>query len=207
MGKFPNAESETVALASSMMTGLSENPDTYPDPPLPQIALGPLLSAYSMARHAVTSARADAEAAVAAKNEALANLVAGMKKDLRYAENKVDFNNEKLALLGWSGRKIPEPVPAPGTPTNLTPVIQGTGSVIFEWRASTDPLTGPTKTYVVERRDFVDGEFTEWQKVGFSMEEELTLTEQPQGIKLEYRVTATNRNGESGSSNSTAVVL
>lgn len=207
MGKFPTKEAEIVALGSAMMTGLTDNPGVYPDPPLPQASLGPLMNAYATSKNAAIAAKADVEAAVAQKNEALEALMAGIRKDLRYAENTVDFNNEKLALLGWSGRKTPEPIPTPGAPTDFTPVMQGSGSVIFQWKASTDDLAGPAKTYVVERRDKLNGDFTEWKQVGISLRPEITLADQPQGIQLEYRVIAMNHNGSSGASNSAAVVL
>ncbi len=44
----------------------------------------------------------------------LENLVQAMKSDIRYAENTVNYENDKLRLIGWSGRKTPTPTTAPG---------------------------------------------------------------------------------------------
>jgi hypothetical protein len=33
------------------------------------------------------------------------NLTDAMKSDIRYAENKVDFDDDKLKLISWTGKK------------------------------------------------------------------------------------------------------
>jgi hypothetical protein len=30
-----------------------------------------------------------------------------LKSDIRYAENKVNYDDDKLKLLGWAGKKAP----------------------------------------------------------------------------------------------------
>lgn len=37
-----------------------------------------------------------------------------MKGDIRYAENTVDFDDDKLKLIGWAGRKAKTPLVPPG---------------------------------------------------------------------------------------------
>jgi hypothetical protein len=37
-----------------------------------------------------------------------------MKSDIRYAENKVDYDDDKLKLIGWAGKKNPTPLAIPG---------------------------------------------------------------------------------------------
>jgi len=46
-----------------------------------------------------------------------------------------------------------------------------------------------------------------WSQVGIAMESETSLTNQPRGPQLEYRVKAVNVGGESIPSNTVAIVL
>jgi len=51
------------------------------------------------------------------------------------------------------------------------------------------------------------GEFGSWAQVGIAIESETSLTNQPRGPQLEYRVKAVDVGGESIPSNTVAVVL
>jgi len=48
-----------------------------------------------------------AEAATTTKDDVLEDLADAMKSDIRYAENTVDFDDDKLKLIGWAGKKAP----------------------------------------------------------------------------------------------------
>ena len=37
-----------------------------------------------------------------------------MKADIRYAENTVNFDDDKLKIIGWAGRKERTPLAPPG---------------------------------------------------------------------------------------------
>jgi len=50
-------------------------------------------------------AQAAAEQATTTKKVGLDELDTAMKADLCYAENTVRFDNDKLMLIGWSGRE------------------------------------------------------------------------------------------------------
>jgi len=41
-------------------------------------------------------------------------MACAMKSDIRYAENKVDYDDDKLKLIGWAGKKNPTPLAIPG---------------------------------------------------------------------------------------------
>ena len=62
----------------------------------------------------MVAAKAAAAAAYTAQQNALAALVAALKKNLRYAENTVDFDDHKLKLIGWSGKRSARTVEPPG---------------------------------------------------------------------------------------------
>ena len=74
-----------------------------------------LVGAYTTAKNAAIAALAAAENATAGKDDALENLTDAMKSDIRYAENKVDYDDDKLKLIGWAGKKNPTPLAIPGT--------------------------------------------------------------------------------------------
>jgi len=114
MARFPRTEPEVIALAQSMVSGLTANAVIYPAPPVVPLGLGALVSAYTTAKNAAIAAAAAAEDATASKDDALEDLADAMKSDIRYAENTVDFDDDKLKLIGWAGKKAPTPLAIPG---------------------------------------------------------------------------------------------
>lgn len=64
------------------------------------------------------------------------------------------------------------------------------------------------RSYIVLRREHVPGQpFTNWAHAALALETEITLTNQPRYIQLEYRIIAVNASGVSVPSNVAAVVL
>jgi hypothetical protein len=47
------------------------------------------------------------------------DLVDAMKSDIRYAENTVDFDDDKLKLIGWAGKAAATPLAIPGQVRSL----------------------------------------------------------------------------------------
>ena len=207
MPNFPKAESEIVALGTAMLNGLTNNPGVYPDPPLAQAQLGPLLNGYAVSKSAHTEAQAAAEETTGTKDEALAMLIEGLKKDLRYCERVAKNDNDKLMLVGWGARKTPEPAPAPGQPRALAATEQGQGTVNLMWKPAENGSGGPVRSFLIERRQQGETEFGPWTQIDATLETVAHLTNQPRGIDLEYRVLGANKGGESIPSNVVAVVL
>ena len=202
MATFPKAEPEVAQLAQEMITGLAASILIYPTPPVLPLALGGLLTAYSGAKDAVVAAQAAAQAATTAKDDALDALTDGMKDDLRYAENTVDFDDDKLKLIGWGGRKAPTALAVPGQTRLLEAPRQGEGWVYLDWKA---PIEGGTpNAYKVMRRERPDGP---WEDVETAVITEATLVAQPRGLELEYRIIAINKAGEGEPSNTEMVVM
>jgi hypothetical protein len=110
MARFPKTEAEIVILAQAIVSGMAlegpgdPNPD-FPAPPVTSAALSILITEYTAAKNASVAAQAVAEQATVTKDEKLSALVAGMKSNTRYAENTVNFDDEKLKLIGWPGRR------------------------------------------------------------------------------------------------------
>jgi Fibronectin type III domain len=202
MATFPKQETQVAGLAQTMVSGFDDNIVVYPMPPIATVDMTALMNAYTAAKNASVAAAAAAEAATTAKMDALEEMVAAMKSDLRYAENTVDYDDEKLKLLGWAGRKEPSPLAAPGQTLLLNVIKQGEGWVELEWKAPADG--GKPSAYKVTRRERPAGA---WQEVHAAVTTEGTLVDQPRGKELEYRIIAVNKAGEGEPSNTEMVVL
>ena len=55
--------------------------------------------------------------------------------DLRYAENTVGMDDNKLKLLGWGGRKAPSALDVPGQCRVLEAPREGEGWIFLDWKA------------------------------------------------------------------------
>lgn len=202
MARFPRTEAEVVALAEAMETGLTTNAVIYPAPPVAPLDLTTLKNNYITASNAAIAARAAAEAATTAKDEKLDDLVDAMKSDIRYAENTVDYDDDKLKLIGWAGKKAPTPLAIPGQTRLLEAPRQGDGWVFLDWKAPVDG--GTPAAYKVMRRERPAGA---WEDAATAVITEATLVEQPKGKELEYRIVAVNKAGDGEPSNTEMVVL
>ena len=129
-------------------------------------------------------------------------MIEAMKADIRYAENTVDFDDDKLKLIGWAGRKAKTLLAPPCQVRLLEAPKQGKGWVFLDWKAPAEG--GRPKAYKVERR-LRDG--GSWENVATAIITEATLVDQPEKTELEYRVIAVNKSGGSKPSNTVEVVL
>jgi len=202
MARFPKAEAEIVALSQAMVSGLTANAVLYPAPPVLPAALTTLVSAYTTAKNAAIAALATAEQKTADKDDAIEALTDAMKSDIRYAENKVNYDDDKLKLIGWAGKKAPTDLQPPGQTRLLEAPRQGEGWVFLDWKAPIDG--GAPSAYKISRRERPAGP---WEDVGTAIESEATLVEQPRGKELEYLIIAINKAGEGEASNTAMVVL
>jgi len=202
MARFPITEAEILALAQALKSGLAANVAVYPAPPVAPAALTVRINAYTAAKNVAIAAQAAAEQATADKDDVLEDLVDSMKDDIRYAENTVDFDDEKLKLIGWAGRKAATPLAIPGQARLLEAPKQGEGWVFLDWKAPADG--GVPAAYKVMRRERPAGS---WEDVATAVITEATLVEQPRGKELEYRIVAVNKSGDGEPSNTAMVVL
>ncbi len=213
MARFPKKEAEIIALAERMIAGLLANPALYPNPPYPAQQMGTgirwKVNKYNNGREDLLTARAVAEQSIADKDDALQNLIEAMKADLRYAENTVNFDDDKLKLIGWAGKKAPTAIAPPGQSRLLEAAKQGKGWVYLDWKAPADG--GKPKAYKVQRRVGgvvgVEPVSDRWDDVATAILSEITLVDQPERTELEYRVIALNKAGEGQTSNMVMVVL
>ncbi len=191
-----------VELGNDMVTGFTENPAIYPDPPVSTLDLVAMLSGCVTTHNASVAAQAAAEQATADKNEAFGNLIDAMKSDLRYAENTVNYEDDKLKLIGWAGRKQRTPLVAPGQTRMLEATRQGAAWVFLDWKAPSDG--GKPAAYKVMRRERDGGT---WASIATAMITEVTLVDQPRGKELEYQIIAVNKAGDGEPSNTVMAIL
>jgi len=81
-------------------------------------------------------------------------------------------------------------------------------SAIRNPKSAIQNQSGPVRSYIILRRQHLPGQkFTDWAQEGMALKPEITLTNQPRFMQLEYCIIAVNGNGTSVPSNVAAVVL
>jgi len=206
MPQFPKREPDIVALAETMVAGYTSHAADFPS--VTVATLSTALTNYKTQKTAQDNAEGQAQIATVTKDEKLDSLVELMKNDLKLSEVDVTTDPEKLYEIGWGPRQQPTPILAPGSPTELHPTAEGQGTIWLEWTKPATDSGGPVRNYIIERRDQQqDGSFGPWTLAQTTYNCEINLTDQPDNVRVEYRVKAVNAGGESMPSNTVSVVL
>jgi len=202
MAQFPKDQMGIIELAEAIIQGLTAYASLFPNPPVsPAQLTTEMLLTISAHDDAVVKA-AETEQATTLKNERLGTLSHSMRTVLRYCEVTVDYDDDKLKLLGWAGRAEPTPLEKPGPCTGLKATAEGDGWIALAW---TPPETGgKVADYRVMRRKH--GAFA-WSVVEVAYDPEARLEDQEQGKTWDYCVIASNKAGQSGESNVLTAVL
>jgi hypothetical protein len=162
---------------------------------------------YITARKARSKAAAAALLATEAKDNALQLLSRLMKSCLKKSQVDVTNDPQKLALIGWGPKQQLQSAEPPGQPTELNFTTQEKAGIQLKWNP---PINGgAVRNYIIKRRQQINdtGRFGPWTVTATALKTESKLTEQPRGIRLEYKVTAINTGGESPPSNTISVVF
>jgi len=208
MPRYPTQQAQILALAEAMIGGYTEQAALFPN--ADAALLQSVRDAYNNATAAQTEAMAKAQLATEAKQAALAQLQAVIKRQLKQSQIDTAANPENLNYIGWGPRAAAQSIEAPGQPLALKSIDEGAGTLLTEWRrpARGSGSGGPVRTYIIERRELtIDETGDDWKQTAISLETKATLKDQPRGVQLEYRVKAINKGGESPPSNTIAVVL
>jgi hypothetical protein len=206
MPKFPKTEAEVVALAETMVAGYTAHAADFPSVTVAELSTA--LTNYKNQRQTQENAKGQAQIATVTKDEKLDTLEELMKNDLKLSEVDVTSDPEKLYEIGWGPKAEPQPIAAPGSPTDLHPIAEGQGTIWLEWEKPPTDASRPVRNYIIERRQQAEGgEFGPWSLVQTTYDCDINLTEQPVNVRVEYRVKAANAAGESMPSNSVSVVL
>ena len=203
MARFPLREAEIQALGQSVKAGLAQHPELFSTPPVAPAALETVLEWLAAAQAAVCSAQAAAQSATEAKLAVLAELSEALKTDLRYAANTVADDDASLKLLGWEPPRARRPLAPPGQTRSLHLAGIENDGLTLAWQGPA--AGGKSAAYKLQRR--LGGSETGWELLELALEPQAKLTHQPPASRLEYRVTAVNRAGESLPSNTVSIVL
>ncbi len=202
-GRFPKQKAKIVKLAQDMVSGFSKNAAIYPDPPVSAKDLKKYLDESLKTGDEAEQIHAEALKKTAAEDKALDKLEGAMKKDLRYAENKVDFDNADLKKIGWHGRHPKESLEPPGGCFELEAAVDSDKkTVTMTWKNSKEG--GRPSVYKIMRFTEAD---SGWHLIDISHYRKVVLTGQPEKTKLRFRIVASNRAGDGKPSNTVSVMV
>lgn len=202
MAHFPFTHSEILSLARDVLGGMTDRPDVYPSPPVDLADFAAMIDLFWQKEAVLLQANAQKLTATKERQQALADLKTIIRKQLRYAENTVSFDDAKLGIIGWAD-KHPRVSVAPGQVLGLKAIEQGTDYVVLNWKMPADG--GKPAAYKILSRE--DSETPAWMNAGTAIKTTIRLNDQPRHIDMEYRVVALNKTGEGRESNTVAVVL
>jgi len=218
MPLFPRTKAEIDSLAEAMKAGFAANPTIF----LPAVYSPADLDDSLLSKNAAAAARQQKEVAlrlaVAGESSAYDGLESLMRNLLARAEAQLRDSPEQLGLIGWGPPAAPQ-ARVPGQPRALEFALQngsgasvGAGSVFLDWKSpGPNSDAGKVAYYRIERcvRNAATGAITEdwglWS--GSAISSETTLTGQPRGPQIEYRIIAVNPTGDSMPSNTVTLVL
>jgi hypothetical protein len=206
MASFPKRENDIIALADTMVAGFTAYATDFPSVTVADLTTA--LNNYKSQRQTQEAAEGQAQIATVTKDDKLDALVEMMKSDLKLSEVDTVTDPEKLYEIGWGPRSGPTPIIAPASPTELHPTAEGQGSISLVWNRPATDSGGPVRNYIIERHDQQQGgTFGSWNLVQTTYNTEINLVDQPDSVRVEYRVKAVNAGGESMPSNTVSVVL
>jgi len=201
MAQFPKIESEIIALAQAVLRGLKARPDVFPTPPIDLEQFEGKLNDHSTLEQQWNTLQTQSVLMTAQKKTSTEAIAADLHNYLRYAEIVVQ-DEAQLGIIGWSGRAARTPLEAPGQCRMLEASVQGNDSIHFSWKAPAEG--GKPSAYEIQRHELPNDV---WVSAGTAVDTEKTITGQPTGKKLEFRVFAVNKAGDGPVSNVVVVAL
>jgi hypothetical protein len=206
MTKFPTSEPQIIALVARMVAGFTKYPADFPRiSTFSRIKLSTANRSYLLAKKSLVEACAKLRIATKVKREKLLELKNIMKTSLQKAQVDVTNNPEKLKLIGWEPKSACQRAQIPGQPTDLAIVDKQNGALSLNWNKPVNG--GTTYNYIIERRCRNTDQSDNWTLEAISYGCRITLANQPKGIKLEYRIRASNLAGQSLPSNTATITL
>lgn len=196
-------------MVGTMIAGITEHPADFPhcDTAVLEAARLDFLNAGN----SLVAANAEVARAARVKKEAFGKLQTAMKQQIKLAQVDCSDSPVKLGLIGWGPRREAEAIDPPGQPLDLRLCNTSNDTLALRWRKPTRDPHRPIHCYQVYRREVKPSSNGDgWHPAGTAMENEITLKHEPTDSPLrrvEYRVTALNRSGESVPSNTITVVL
>ncbi len=205
MPQYPRTQPNVTAQVESMIAGFIEHPQDFPHADI--ASLRAAHDEFMQASSDFLNAQSQANIAAERKSEKFERLAAVMKRQIKMAQADCSDDPAKLSQICWGPKANPSPVEIPASPTRLKVIAQEGSTVFLSWNKSSRRRGGPVRMYIIERRQLNGDGWQYWQLAANSYNPEVTLTHQPQGVKLDYQVRASNAAGTSYPTNTVAVVL
>jgi hypothetical protein len=208
MATFPKSTTGVNELAMSVLNGLDQHAELFPSITQEiQSVLDQRINSFTAAVYEQDGAKAAAKVATIAKDSAQDALEEQLHKILKLAENDCTANPENLDYIGWGPRKTPSPLAPPGQPNELEAIKEGPGVLTLTWMKTR--YGGTPFSYKIERSDQPQGGGIPgpWALIATSYDISITLQNQPRGIEMQYRVSASNPAGDSMPSSIVTAIL
>jgi hypothetical protein len=199
--KFPEAEPEIATLAMRVIEGLRQLGAEFPALPVPTDELQARLDRFNGSKSRVVDATATLREEHAVNDQDLEDLVDGTKANLKYAEVVFRDQPAKLSQLRRGPRRDGSTLEAPGEVRDIRILSEGDTWVTLRWNPPADG--GAAGAYKIQRKR---KDARVWEDVGSSVDTVQTLSNQPRGIEMDYRVVA-NKAGTGQPSATVTVVL
>jgi len=200
--KFPEAEPEIAALALLVIEGLKQLEAELPHPPVSADELQDRLGRFNGSKLRKVAATTALRNEHTANDQDLESLVDGTKATLKYAEVVFRDQPQKLSQFGWGPRRDGSSLETPGEVRDIRILSEGDTWITLRWNPPADG--GAVGMYRIQRKTKDAGV---WDDVGSSVDTVETLSQQPRGIQMDYRVLAVNKAGVGPPSASVTVVL
>ena len=211
MPRFPDNKNEILILAGRVAAGIGAHPGDYPNPPFDAGSLLAFASEATAIMGQRQSKEAEAKGLLEQEDAKMAEVTGELRRLIRIAEAIHRNDAAKLQEIDWDIHAQRKHL-APGAVRNLEAVHEGAGTVTLEWKApARNASSGRTSAYKIAReiraldtRQAIE-EFGVWESITFKTK--ATLENQPRGAEIIYRVTASNRNGDSPPEQTQRLVL
>jgi hypothetical protein len=201
--RCPREQVRVVELVDNIIAGLAGHADKFPR--CDAAVLAAAREDFLRLCAELVDAKARVAIIAAQKLEIFRKMQKDMKCQLKLGVVDNVNTPENLAIIGWGLKRPPTQLEIPGPPGNLRITAQGNdGLLCLAWDKSRSG--GPVRSFIIERKQF-SGSWSEFSWAGSCYDDNVKLTRQPSGCKLEYQVRASNTSGLSFPSNTVSVVL
>lgn len=192
-----------MALLQKMLDGYFWHAADFPH--VRRVILHSRRGLYIITRNSLIRAHSKLKIETKARKEKLQVLKKVMKSCLQKAQVDVSANPEKLKLIGWAPKANRQPAQLPTQPINLQIAAKEDRVVKLKWARPND--NQPIRNYIIESRKQNGDRFNDWTIVHIPYIAQATLTNQPIGVHIEYRIKAANNAGTGPASNTVTIVL
>ena len=205
MAQLPRTQPDATAMAQQMINGFTQHPEMFPSANVPDLQAA--LNDFKTAATAYTSAMAAAKQAGQRQKRAFAALQGEISNQVKVAQVDTAAAPVNLDRIGYGPRRKKTPIPRPASVELLTVRPCDTASLELIWKKTNPKAGGKPRNFAIEMRIMDNNRPGPWHLVGTAYGYRTVLTDQPVGVRMQYRVVAANRAGRSLPSNEMPVIL